>query len=137
MSKSRATRCSASRSAPRATSRTCRSPEPRENSSLRPHQRDENVFERAFGRVQVVKLDSGAAKISEQGRDLAALALAVVGVGQFAAVRRQDQIIAGESGWHAVEPVVEQQRQLFLAELAHQLCLLLDQDDLTLVDHPD
>src|SRR3984893_13782609 len=123
-------RCFAAGSAQCATSRTGRSPEPPENSSSLPHQPDEDVFERAFGRVQVAEPDSRAAEIGEQRRNSAALALAVIGVDQFAAVGRQGQMVSGKRRRNGIEPCVQMQRQLLLAELAHQLGLALNQNDL-------
>ena len=36
-----------------------------------------------------------------------------------------------------VEPILQHQRQLLLAELVHERSLVLDQDDFALVDHAD
>ena len=45
--------------------------------------------------------------------------------------------MAGELGRNGVELLLQLQRQLLLAELAHQLGLVLDQDELALVDDAD
>ncbi len=76
-------------------------------------------------------------EIVEQVGDAGALALAVIGVDQFLAVRRQRQPVRGERGRDRVDAVVQFERQLLLAELVHQLGLVLDQDDLALVDDAD
>ena len=64
-------------------------------------------------------------------------ALRVVGVDQLAAAVGERQVMGGKLGRNGVERVVQLQRELLLAELAHQLGLVLDQDDLALVDHAD
>src|SRR5205814_360296 len=93
---------------------TGRWPGPRE-SSLLPHQVDEDVLERALGRREVAELDLGAIEIVEQGGDVGARRLRVIGEYQFAAVPRQHQGIAGERIWYAVDlavPTVPQRQRL-------------------------
>src|SRR5262245_10302757 len=45
--------------------------------------------------------------------------------------------MGGERARHGVEFVVQMHRELLLPELAHQLGLVLDQDDLAVIDHAD
>src|SRR5215813_550390 len=112
MSKSPVRRCFAAKSAPCATSRTGRLPEPPGHSLWRPHQSDEDVFERGFGCAQVAEPNARAAEIGEQGGDAGALALGVVGVSQFAAVRRKGEMIGAERRRNRGERRMQLQCQL-------------------------
>ena len=61
----------------------------------------------------------------------------VVGVRELAAVGRALELVARQRGGNALQRLVQLQRQLLAAELAHQLDLVLDEDDLALADHAD
>ncbi len=87
--------------------------------------------------MQILEPDAGAVEIVEQCGDSGALAFGVVGVGQFLAAAGQVQIVGGERGRDRIESLAQFERQLLLAELAHQLGLVLDQDDLAVVDDAD
>ena len=78
------------------------------------------------------------AQVAEQRGDAGALALRVVGVDELAAVvgERPGGAAASAVG-NRRRAALQLQRQLLLAELAHQLGLLLDQDQLALVDDAD
>ncbi len=73
----------------------------------------------------------------DQPGDAALLALRLVGVGQSPAVVGKRKPIGRELGRHRVELLLELERHLLLAELVHQLGLVLDQDQLALVDDAD
>src|SRR5207302_8772354 len=96
------------------------------------HQIDEDVFERGLRRVQVAEPDTCDAEVLEQGGDTGALALGIVGVDDFVAAGRKRQPMAGERLRYGVEPLLQVKRQLLLAELAHELGLVLDQNDFAL-----
>jgi len=66
-----------------------------------------------------------------------ALAPRVVIIGELAAVFRQHQAIGRERGRDGLELVLQMQRQALLAELLHQVGLVLHQDDFALVDDAD
>ena len=77
-------------------------------------------------------------RVVEQRRDAGVLRLGVEGVDQLA-YRRAASVSSwpASAGGTAVERLLQLQRQLLLAELAHQLGLVLDQDELALVDDAD
>ena len=102
-----------------------------------PQQADENVLQRALCRVQIPKPDAGGLQRVEQRGDAGALALGVVGVGQLLAVGGEGEMVGVERRRDGVDGLVQLQRQLLAAELAHQFDLVLDQDDLALVDDAD
>src|SRR6185437_8082226 len=105
-------------------SRTCRSRGWHERSSVAPHQVDEDVFERRLRGVDVLETDAGRAELVEQRGDAGALAAGIVGVDQLSSVLAERQMVRGERGWHGVERLLQLQRELLLAELAHQLGLV-------------
>src|SRR5204863_8650812 len=117
-----------------APSRTCRSHGWRERSLVLPQQADEDIFQRALRRLQILEPDSCLVQIVEQRGDAGALALRVVRVDQLAAVAGKPQMMAGKLGGYRVQRIVQLQSQLLPTELAHQLGLVLDQYDLPLVD---
>src|SRR5262249_28843885 len=135
-SRSPAKRCSAAASARSAPSRICKSPL-LPAGSLRPHQIDENILERALRGIEVLEPDAGAGKISEESGDARPWALRVVGVDQLAAAIGERQMVAVEFGRNGSDRVMELQCELLLAELVHQLALVLDEDQLALVDDAD
>ena len=75
----------------------------------------------------------------EQRRDAACRSpCGVVGVDELAAVGRQlERDSAASAAGICVQRLLQLQRQLLPAELAHQLGLVLDQDDLALADDAD
>ena len=60
------------------------------------HQADENVFQRTLGGVEVVEPDAGVPEVAQQTGNAGALALGIVSVGQFVALIRKFEIVAGE-----------------------------------------
>ena len=84
-----------------------------------------------------LKRDAGALQIVEQRGDAGALALRVIGVDQLAPSSASASACGASAGGTAASGSLQLERQLLLAELAHQLGLVLDQDDLALVDHAD
>jgi hypothetical protein len=87
--------------------------------------------------VQVAHADPGLGEIGEERGDAAAPGLGVVGVDELVALRRQLEPVGGEPVGHRRERRLQLQGQSLLAELAHELGLVLDQDQLALVDHAD
>ena len=87
--------------------------------------------------LQVAEPDAGAVEIAQQRGDAGALALGVVGEDQLLPPSASVSGCAASVGRHRVELLLQMQDQLLLAELAHQLGLVLDQDDLAFVDHAD
>src|SRR5215212_5437663 len=87
--------------------------------------------------MEIFERDAGLVEVGEKVGYIHPPRLGVVSVDQLAAIGGQFQPVAGESGRDLFQPVVQLQRQLFAAEFAHQLVLVFDQDDLTVVDHPD
>ena len=101
------------------------------------HQADEDIFERTLPRLQVAEADVGFAEVAQQSGDPGALGLRVIGEHQVGAVGRQHHRVPCERGRHGIQPLLQMQDQLLLAELAHQLGLVLDQNDLAFVDDAD
>src|SRR5262245_1192007 len=97
---------------------------------------DKNVFERALRGVEIAEPDARIGEIIEQGRDARLAGVRVVGVGQLAPAGAEREMVVGEPRRYCGERLAQVQRELFLAELAHQLGLVLHQNDLALVDHP-
>ena len=87
--------------------------------------------------MQVAESDTREIEILEQGGDAGALALRVVGVDDFATAGGKRQSMRRKGLRYRLEPFLQVKRQLFLAELAHELGLVLDQNDFPLVHHPD
>ena len=87
--------------------------------------------------MQVAESDTCEIEVLEQAGDAGALALRVVGVDDLAAAGRKRQSMRSKGLRYGIEPFLQVERQLLLAELAHELGLLLDQDDFPLVHHAD
>ena len=103
-----------------------------------PHEIDEDVLERALRRVEVGEADAGGAHVVEQRGDAGAPGLRVVGEGQLRgrpATARAGARRAPAGSRRAAR--CSSQHELLLAELAHQLGLLLDEDQLALGDDAD
>src|SRR5262245_19678312 len=93
------------------------------------HQADEDLLQRALRRVEVAEADVGQVEVVEQRGDASALALGVVGVDELAAAGRERQIVPRQRGRDRRKLLLQLQRELLLAELAHQLGFVLDEDD--------
>ena len=78
-----------------------------------------------------------ALSAASSARDAGALGLRVVGVDQLAPAIGEREVERRQRLGDRVERLRQLQRELLLAELAHQLGLLLDQDELALVDDAD
>ncbi len=87
--------------------------------------------------LQVANAHAGLAQLAEQRGDAGALGSRVVVVDQLMAVAADREIEGGEAGRNGVEPIDDLQDEALLAELAHQLGFLLDQDHLAFVDDAD
>ena len=61
----------------------------------------------------------------------------IVSIHKLAAAGRKLELVGRKALGNGAERGLKLKRQLFAAELAHELDLVLDQDDLALVDHPD
>ena len=89
-------------------------------------------------RLQVLEVDAGFAELAQQRGDAGALALRVVGVDRARCRRRTARGRSRRARRErASSGCCSCSVELLLAELAHQLGLLLDQDDLALADHAD
>jgi hypothetical protein len=82
------------------------------------------------------RMPASLRSLSSRG-DAGALALGVIGIDQFAAVGGQLQLVGRERGRDFRQRLLQMQDQLLLAQHAHQLGLVLDQNDLAVVDHAD
>ena len=78
-----------------------------------------------------------ALRSDKQRGDAGALALGVVGIDQLGAVIHQREPVFREVRRDRVDRLLQLDRQLLLAELAHQFGLVLDQHDLAFRDHAD
>ena len=87
--------------------------------------------------MQILETNFGGVQVPEERRDAGALTFGVIGVDELGAVGRKRQPMARKRVRHGVEPVMELERQLLLAKLAHQRGFVLDQDQLSLIDHSD
>ena len=87
--------------------------------------------------VEVLEHDAGAGKVGEEAGDAGPRTLCVVGIDQLAAAIGERQMMAVELGRNDGERVMQLEGELLLAELVHQLVLVLDEDQLALVDHAD
>src|SRR4051812_29490235 len=96
MSRWRAPRCSASACGRCAPSRTCRWRGWRGDSCVRPHEADEDLFERALPRLQILELDPELGELAEQRRDAGTLVLGVEREDELLALARQLERVAGE-----------------------------------------
>src|SRR3984885_11564086 len=126
MSRSPARLRSGTRCARSATFRTRKSRARRRCSWLVPQQADENILQRALRRVQIPKPDTGGLQRIEQRGDAGAFAPGVVGVDQLLAVGAERQMEGFKRRGDRVDGLVQLQRQLLAAELAHQFDLVLD-----------
>src|SRR5712692_7434612 len=124
-SKSPETRCFAAACAPCAPFRMCKSRGPPAGSSSARHQVDEDVFQRALAGIEISEADAGFVEILKQCGDAGALALRIVVVDESAAVSRQCQAMGSERIRHGIELLMKVERQLLVAELVHQLDLVL------------
>src|SRR5690349_3786511 len=97
-------------------------------SSLVRYQSDEDVLERALRRLKILEANSAPGQVPEERGDGAAVALFVVGIDQIGAFELEP--VGGERRRKDRQRLLQVQRQLLLPELAHQLGLLLDKDDL-------
>src|SRR5262249_28457850 len=127
-----ATECAAS-----APSRICKSRGSPEGSFSLPHQINEDVLKRALRGLQVLEPYPGMGQVLQQTGDAGALALAIVGVDELVTIRHEHQIMACKLGRKRIELLMQLQGQLLLAELVHELDLVLDENDVALGDHPD
>ena len=87
--------------------------------------------------MQVLELYAGRAQFFQQRGDAGAIVLGVIGIDQFAAVAAERKLVGGKRGRNALQFVLQLQRQLLLAELAHQLRFFLDEDEPALADYAD
>src|SRR5919109_457850 len=101
------------------------------------HQADEDVFERALIRVQILELNPEFAQPFDQGRNVPAFLIAVKGVFQLVPGRLARQSPVAQLQRNRRQRLEQAKGQLFLAELFHQLDFILDHDQLALVNHPD
>src|SRR4029079_16567741 len=97
----------------------------------------EDLFERALFGAQVLEVDAELAELPQQPGDAGAVGLRVEGVDEVIAIGGQRELAARELRRYLLERVLQMQRELLAAELAHQHALLFDQHDLALVDHAD
>ncbi|HEY0438232.1 MAG TPA: ABC transporter ATP-binding protein, partial [Phenylobacterium sp.] len=96
---------------------------------------DKAVLMRKLGKKQLSlqlrdRLEKIPAELAQQLGDAGVLRLGVEGVDQLAAVRLQPQVVLRQARRHGLQRLLQVERQLLLAELAHQLGLLLHQDQL-------
>src|SRR5262249_671662 len=136
-SRSPARRCFAAACARCAPSRTCRSRRPRAGSSLLPHQMDEDVLERVLRGLDIAEPDAGPTEVLRDRGDAGAPAPGFIAVGEVASVGRERKAGAGELVRNGSQWLLQMQREVLLAELSHQLGLVLDQDDLAMIDDAD
>src|SRR5215472_12699760 len=89
------------------------------------HQAQENILEGALSGVEVLELDSKLAQALQQHGNLRMLLIGAVGVFQFVsrAVERQAPVL--QFAWNCHERLWQNQRELLLTELFHQLRFFL------------
>jgi hypothetical protein len=97
----------------------------------------EDFLKRALVGVEVLEGDAELAHSPEQRGNARALRVAVIFVMEFASVRDQPHVPVGELRGYGRHRLGEVQRQLLLAELLHQLRLLLHQDQFAFSDDAD
>src|SRR5947209_2002589 len=97
-------------------SRTCRLRGLRGSSPSLLYQTDENVFQRALFRVDILEFYAHSVEVGEQSGYVCALSLRVVCVDQFATICRKFQFIVSKVARDPVELAMQLQRQLLLAE---------------------
>jgi len=85
----------------------------------------------------VAEPDSCLAQILQQAGDARAFALGIIVVNQRAAAVRQAQRIHAELGRYRFELLLQMQGELLVAQLAHELGLVFDQNELAVIDHTD
>ena len=90
-----------------------------------------------FRHIEIGESDPEIAHLAEQRRDAGALVIRVERIDQLMAFIGQFEIPFGEPLWHRVHRIGEFQRQLPLAEFAHDRGGFLDNDDLAAPDHAD
>src|SRR5205814_5686101 len=106
-------------------------------SSLLLHETDEDVFERALRRLEILENDSGVAQPVEQSHDAGSLAFRIVRIRQLGAAVCELKVIRAEWRRKLRQRLLQLQRQPLLAKLLHQLDLVLHEDDRASADHAD
>src|SRR6185369_15389571 len=106
------------------------SSEPRADSSIFLHQADEDVLERALCRLEILEANAGVVELLQQPREPRAVTVGIVGIRELAAVGRALERVARQRSGNLGQRLLQLQRQLFAAELAHQVDLVLDEDQL-------
>jgi hypothetical protein len=87
--------------------------------------------------VQVLELYAARLQAAQQFGDAGVVRLRVEGIDDLGAIGRQFQLVGVQSRRHRRQRLLQGQRQLLFAELAHQRALVFDQDDLAVVDDAD
>src|SRR5262249_41710318 len=120
-----------------APSRRGRWPVWRKGSSTIPQEPDEDLLERALVGVEVLELDPRLGDILEKLGDAGVISLGVIGEDELAAAIGDIEAVGAEPRGYGPDRLGELERELLLAELAHELVLVLDQNELALRDDPD
>src|SRR6266702_8942632 len=85
--------------------------------------------------MEIAKSNTGGSEVGQERCNAGPLPLRVIGVDQLVAIPSEGQPIFGERLRNNIEPSVQLKYQALLAEPPHQLGLVLDQNDFSLVDH--
>src|ERR687892_1720155 len=89
------------------------------------HEADEDVFKRTLARVQVLELNAEFAQPLDQGWNVRAFLVAIKGIFQLVPGRLERESPVTQLQRNRCQRFQQAKRQLFLAELFHQLDFVL------------